>query len=389
MNLGSLKDGILSAFGFGKAGTAVFYPYNSLLTDYGIGENSQVFSVRLIAYAHADTKVGSKVDQVPNTKIAEFEIIQSTPSVTLSHSHSYGGDSFIHQLANGVNGATFLGLNFSTIAEMVNGTMIQVGGGSAAVSTPWNTFGGLDLAKSYTGSQAPSFKVEFNLVTHNNALTDVVIPSILLSYLSYPKVDNKRGINEMIKILAKQSNSILQAATKFIGGLGDSGAEKTAKEGVDKALDGLKTLRDSIKNLSAGKWRYTVGQAPPYWTLRCSNGIYGMMNASLADVTITYNGPWLDATKASLGSTLGGLLQVASGSMTGLNPQSILGEDTGGFDVKSLTDFFGGGVNQFKGYPTSATVSLTFVSNYSKVFGEEIIASMEGHTGAKVGVNLI
>jgi len=381
--------GFLSNLGLGKAGTAIFYPYNSLLTDYGIGKNSQVFSVRIVAFAHPDTFTGaSGVNNVPPTKLAEFEIIQCTPSVTLNHSHNYGGDSWLHGFINGVNGSAFMGLDLSTIANMVSTTMSQIEGKSTAIQTPWNTFGGFDLASAYQGSTAPSFSVDFNLVTHNNPLTDVVIPSVLLSYLSYPKIDKMRGTDKLVEVLSNQTSRLSAAISTFAGALGNTEgtAENTVKEAINITQKGLTTAATIAKNLSAGKWRHTVGTAPPYWTLRCSNGIYGMMNASLADVSITYNGPWIEATNAGIVGQLSTLL--SNTGMTGLNPSSVLSSATSGLDVSAVSDFFKGGANKYKGYPTSANVKLTFVNNYSKVFGEEIISSMQGHQGGKLGINV-
>ena len=384
----TLKNGI---FGGGKTGP-IFYPNNSLIKDYGMN-NAPVFAIDIAAYKAPEQKItknGSDYAVLPQsnpTPMAEYNIIYSAENITINHSHQFGNNGFWGNLANKTVNEPIMGLGI-TGKDIINGlaAIQQLRGtaGSTSFKTEWNSFGSLDMSKSYTSSTPPSITLQFNLVTHNDPLLDVILPATVLSYMTYPKAGTDKDVMSIIKALGARGG-ITDMATSYLSNMVGMGSmiggakDKEAAEIAAKAKGVLDKGVDLAQNIYAGKWRYIVGDAPPMWTVLTSNNIFGLYNASVTNMSVTYNGPWLKSPSAGK-NVLSGL----AGSSAGFNPSSVFPSASGGFKASDLFGMLGG--KETGGYPSSASVSMTFESNYSQFFGEELLSFLTNESGIKGGV---
>jgi hypothetical protein len=401
--LGGLKNffngnGIL---GSSKA-TDIFFPKNPLISDYGIGgKGGQNFTVKIAAYKQPEITISKETKGTTVTantsphSLGEFEILYAPSSLTLSHSHNFGNNNIITKgLKMLDSGSKVFGLGGGDVLSVMQSanqlaTKKEDGGGSTTFKNAWNTFGALDMAKAYEGTSIPSFNLNFSLVAHTDPLLDVVIPATYLTYLTYPKISSgNKNVSDILDMIGQNASSILNTAQGILGNSSKtSETQDKSANAADKSKKELNKFSDMVKEATVGKWRYLVGDAPPFWTLSTSNGVFGMVNASVTNITVEYHGPWIKSPTSNTTDSLKNAISNMGGSSIGFDPTKIFGDSvTGGIGAEDVLGDLFSSDPQMKGYPSYANVSLTFENNYSQMFGEELLAFLDGGKKVKTGV---
>jgi len=125
-----------------------------------------------------------------------------------------------------------------------------------------------------------------------------------------------------------------------------------------------------------------MGDAPPFWIVSSSNGLIHMTNCHIENVTVNYYGPWVESPKNS--NFLNDFLSSQGSSLDSLGADNLAIKNV--FPNAQLIGTSKSiGYSGLGGYPSYATVSITFKHSLSKVFGEEFLLSMTGagsHFGA-------
>ena len=378
--------------GLAAGSSTVLFPNNPLLTDYGINSD-KLFKINLKAYQPLPIRLrpnNNRVDYIhqtgANMKIAEFDVVYSGDSFSVSHTHHWD-ESFFGGAAQALS---------KSIGDVLPGglagfasTAASILQGETAFHTRSDTFGDIDVAPVYKGSGEQQIEISFVLLTHSDPINEVVLPAQLLTYLTYPKIDNDQTLNKLItkseaftdtvvkgagKILKTGVNAISQAFSK------DPPAEAgdRAKEKVDTKL--TRGLVDHIKSFL----RYRVGIAPPVWVITCSNGSQFLGNAHCKSITVEYHGPWLGAPETPSFAAAAKSFVNSSGLPSILStifPSAGILSDFGINDI--LT-----GSNK-GGYPSYATINMTFQSNHKLMFGEEWLLSLGGDRLNKIKVGAV
>ena len=402
----------ITGFFNGAATDRLFIPFNDLIKTYNLDVNS-LFRVKLSAFSTyfpmVDKEGVNKGPSDPNA-IWENELLYNEESVRVNHSHNYGTvgglPGFVVENFN--KGA--LGFSGTDVVravqafdDMMNSTrtMSEIQSSVSPFRTAWNDFSSLDTAKAYQGSSKPqTFTASFYLMASRNPLFEVVIPATVFAYLSYPTINPSKRVN-ILKQLANAASNLGsgERSENYLKELANSLKNRDV-EGTGKGiLDGMALVVsetiDFIKDVTQGtygdKWRYRIGDPPPYWTVSSSNGIIHMNNAHISDIDITYFGPWLKNTSSNAGGEVIRLLKGAN-----INPQTMIGDvlqssnsvGRSGFDTGSLLNAISeGDTDELSGFPSYAEVKVTFESNFNQVFGEEILMAIVGannHFGGKV-----
>jgi len=105
-------------------------------------------------------------------------------------------------------------------------------------------------------------------------------------------------------------------------------------------------------------------------------------NAHISNITVNYFGPWVEKPpKASFAEAIQTL---GNSSGMGLDPTTVFPDSSlignlgqGALDI--ISNFIDSSSN-LGGYPTYATVDITFRHAFEKIFGEEWLLSMTGAT---------
>jgi len=380
--------------GLAAGSSTVLFPNNPLLTDYGINSD-KLFKINLKAYQPLPIRLrpnNNRVDYVhqtgANMKIAEFDVVYSGDSFSVSHIHNWDQSALgggLQTLAN-------------TIGSVLPGGLAGVGSsaasildGSASLHTRTDTFGDIDVAPVYKGSGEQKIEISFVLLTHSDPITEVVLPAQLLTYLTYPKIDNDQTLNKLIDSLGNLKDKLIKdlgetvgktvgAVTGIVKNLSESTEAKVsaaAQQQYDK-LTGV--VQDQIKSFI----RYRVGIAPPVWVITCSNGSQFLGNAHCKSITVEYHGPWLGAPETP------SFAAAAKSFVNSSELPSILSTIFPSAGI--LSDF---GINDILtgsnkgGYPSYATINMTFQSNHKLMFGEEWLLSLGGDRLNKIKVGAV
>jgi hypothetical protein len=356
------------AFSGGRVGNT-FLPTNEFIQQYGL-QSGSLFRVKLTAYKNTSVDIslgegGPKVksDQEPEP-LFEAEVLHNKAELNINHSHQWGdGRGLVSSTLNAMKSGV-LGFNANQILNTLKGASNLVEEGSTPAINEFNSFGAMDIAQVYQGNSAPEFTLSFSLMATTDPLAEVIVPSLVFSYFSYPTLSKDKDITNLFQMMDK-------SATDFLGGIGGGNQSEQKGKNVEKNSKNVLTeAYDAVKNVAKGKWRYRVGNAPPFWVLSSSNGLVFMPNAHISSVNITYYGPWLEApAKGSLLSSLG---SIAGG---GFSPTQVFPNS------QVVGSFFPSmGAEGFKlgGYPTHASVDITFQHTLSTRFGEEILMSLVG-----------
>jgi hypothetical protein len=371
-SLSGIGNGLLTGSFVGPT----FLPMNDLIREYGL-ENGSLFRVKMSAFKNTQVTLSTKEggpfikSKPPTQPLFEAEVLHNEKSLSMNHQHNWGQSQGLIGQAQKAMEKGFLGMKGDTIINALKGATDLVQRDQTNVINEFNTWGSFDVAEVYQGNSAPSFKVKFALIASKDPLIEVVIPSLIFTYFSYPSLSKEKDIGNMVGAIKKMG----QGAAGVLG-FGDSSGKKSATTIVDKAQRTLEDTWKAIKDVSAGKWRYRVGDAPPFWMVSSSNGLIHLPNCHISNIDVNYFGPWVEAPEEK------SVLEAVSGlaSSSGLTPEMV-------FPNSSLIGSFGTNSNSgLGGYPTYATVEITFKHAFTKIFGEEFLLSMGGsssHFGGK------
>lgn len=374
--LGGLGGALGGLFSGGKVG-GNFLPSNSIVNSYGIDQGS-LFRIKMSAYKNTEVKLSTqggnvKVDSKPATSaMAEFEVLHNAESLTISHDHKWNGEGMLHQGAKLFNQG-LMGLKGKDVINFLKGASNLVNRGSAQVATGFNAFSSVDVAKIYNGNTPPTFTVRFVLLATSDPLLEVVLPSIIFTYLSYPRLSNEGEVSNFIQNLDSNNAASL-------GGIFSNAGQTTGKVEAtqQQAQSKLKQMFKAVKDVTQGKWRFRVGHAPPFWKVSSSNGLVHMANCHISNITTEFFGPWVEAPNHS---ALDGFANGNSG--IGLDPTSVFPSST---QLGGLGDVLGSLTSKnLGGYPTYANINITFQHALENMFGEEWLLSLTGasnHFGA-------
>jgi hypothetical protein len=383
--ISSKISGLLS----GLSANSQILPTNKYINDYNLKDGS-LFKIKLQAFKVPDIKISTGSNGInvhptndPNP-VGEFEILYNQDELSIAHGHNYDvAGGFVGGIVNSISNKGLFGLDGRTI-EFAKGVVdlfknVESGqGGTTTLNTDWNTTGTLDIAKAYKGSSnPPSITVTFVALATENPLLEVVAPAVLFTYLSYPHISKEKSLREVAKMVADMSSSFVNSVISSIGfEKGTDGSPKIT-EAQKNAKSAVESASNLFNGISSDKWRYRLGDTPPYWKVSTSNGLFNLQNASLTNVNITYHGPWIEAPSST--SILSALQTFSSVSKMGFNPSSIFPSSSIiGSVGDSLSSLLSDKSNKRGGYPSYATISLTFQNNFNVVFGEEWLTSLTG-----------
>jgi hypothetical protein len=384
-----IKGGIVKrATTFFKNKTNNFtFPISTLLNDYNI-DLSDLFTFRLQAiqneppvFERSDSS-GIVVKDVGKTKLFDFEIIYKNSSIQIDHNHDwedmpmFSTEGAVTNLGGLIKKYSSLGIAGTAITAL--NAIFAEGSDKAKGATRKNSFGSLDTAPIYKGSGKQSITLQFTLMAHNNPVSEVVIPSLLLTYMTYPKSSTRPEgiIDAMTKALTEEKNKIEQQLK-----VGEDEGSKAKLNAINKvASNVINTFGIADKDT----WRFVIGAPPPKWTISASNGIYHLEKCHCKSINITYHGPWI---KPPDGTTVGNMLgQIANKSTVGLGElsKSVFPNST-----EFSKDFLTGTKSDtpLKGLPSYADVSMTFEADFDQLFGEEFLLGAAGFGGGKVNVS--
>lgn len=409
--IGGLKNGLFN----GGAVNQTFLPWNDIIRTYNFDKDS-LFRVRINAYSQTapSLSVGPSGPQVTTiadpSPIWQCELLHNEDSLTISHDQNYGdigglvgeGLQLFDKGIMGVGGVDVL-RGLQSVKNLASGT--NVSSTIPPFRSEWNDFASVDIAKAYKGTSNPqNFSTSFILFADKDPFMDVVVPSVIFAYLSYPAIDKTKSVKELLSSFGnavegaggKLGKSISSAFGKLDEGVAGPNTEIAEKAG-EYVKDASTIIKDLVTGVIKDRWRVRIGNPPPYWTVSSSNGIIFLNNAHLKEVSITYHGPWLKpgakaAGIAGLAEKLtgkGGMLGGAGGDLSSA-AGDIFGGATGGSisvlgggakeGISSLLGKMagGGGGSNLSGFPSYAEVKLTFVSNFSQVFAEEMLMGLVG-----------
>lgn len=385
------KDLLGGLFSGGKVGPK-FLPYNDLIQSYGMDTGS-LFRVKMSAFKQPEIRLNSKggnvnVDNVPTTEpLAEFETLYGGDSLSISHDHQYGeAGGLIGMVKNAFQSGGALGLNNMQLLNVVKGVDNLIKKDTTTLLNQFNSFSDLDVSKIYKGNTPPEFTVTFTLIASKDPLLEVVLPALIMTYLSYPRLSNDKDVGNILKTMDGAVSKGLAALplpkNKVTTTEGQTPEQIKETENQQKNI--LQQTYESFKNSVAGKWRYRVGHAPPFWIVSSSNGIIYMPNAMLRNVTVNYFGPWVQAPpRKSLITFFNSAANAGGFGAGGILDPKVVFPDTKA--IKYDASSFLKGITNLGGYPSYATVSMTFQHAFDRMFGEEWLLSMTGaatHLGA-------
>lgn len=366
-------------------------PSNPLLTDYNIGKD--LFKIRLKAKNHEITMMDEKGEPIKNNNdkvnLFEMEVLYSQPSLSINHSFEWGDSVFSSSAENISNASRFINRGIDSSSKLPQGKFFDI---------YRENIGGLEVAPVYKGSSKPSYTVNFILLAHSDPYKEVVLPAQLLTYLAYPQI-KKNNIDSLLKILNGQSNSLdsLNRGNEDINIDSFKGEDKDVNSLLEKLKESKATLADAFPSEGGNNWRYRSGSAPSFWSLESSNGLMDMDHCHISGLNIQYNSPWVAPVRSFTGGYKN-TLQFANSIKSIVDSGAQGGEsgiasmvnsifpnvlDTGKSAITSagkilgidaLKDFSGELDYGFTGgFPSYAEVSITFTSNYDKIFGEDWI----------------
>lgn len=363
---------------FGSDG--LLLPMNSIIRDYGMLDG-QTFKVKVRALQPKPIELfpnsdGMDTKKDANPEIVVFEVFYSADSITINHAHSWGDSMVGGMVKTAAQAAGKIGL--SSLVSMANAAANKKPVISGVVRQ--DSWMDVDVAPIYQGTAGQKLDLTFYLVAHDDPLKEVVIPAQILTYLTYPKL--------------QVDSSALQLIAKYVsevsGLTGDALNKATAN--ILKDLENNKDIPAALKDAIltavqiagrfsgqpgdqiASSFRLRFGSPPPIWQISCSNGSLFMISAHVSNLSVTYYGPWLSSkSQASLLKDIGTAL--ASGkpglsSIASIYPSaSVLGMAGNG-----LMDMLLG--SNKGGYPSYAEITMSFESNFTSVFGEEWLLSL-------------
>ena len=367
-------------------------PSNPLLTDYNIGKD--LFKVRMKAKNHEITMKDEKGNDIKNNNdkvnLFEMEVLYNQPSLSINHSFEWGDSVFASAAENISNSAKFIKRGIDSASKLPQGKVFDI---------YRENIGGLEVAPVYKGSSKPSYTVNFILLAHSDPYKEVVLPAQLLTYLAYPQI-KKNNIDSLLKILNGQTNSLdpLGKGNKDIANLDSlKGEDNDVDSLLEKLQQSKVAISEAFPSEGGNNWRYRSGSAPSFWSLESSNGLMDLDHCHISGLNIQYNSPWVAPVRSFTGGykkTLqfansiksivdsgaqGGESGIAS-MVNSIFPNVL---DTGKSAITSagkilgidaLKDFSGELDYGFTGgFPSYAEVSITFTSNYDKIFGEDWI----------------
>lgn len=395
------------------------FPINPLVTDYNIGKD--LFKVKIKAKRNKNTSInddgGKTIAKDSELKTFNMEILYSNPSLSVSHSFDWGEGIF----ATMAEGASTLARGLKKVGEAKDALLSPTAEpGQLGKVLGQSKVGGLEIAPIFKGSTKPSITLDFILLAHSDPYLEVVLPAQIITYLAYPKVSPNNNIGVLVDMLNGQSTKLTSTQEKNMS-LRDLGGFDVGKNAEGKAdgvinewKDAINKTKDSLDRAfpsdGGDNWRFLLGEQPDFWEIETSNGIMDMKYAHISALNITYNSPWV-APVRDFGGNYSNSLQFAnavksiveSGAQGGesgvasmvqsIFPNALdlgksaiskLGGGIPGPIGDALRDFSGEMDYGFKGgYPSYANVSITFTSNYEKMFGEDWITN-----GNKPNINV-
>jgi hypothetical protein len=379
----------------------LYLPINPLVKDYNIGKD--LFKVKIKSKTNKPSKLDSDGNVIKDKNNAiptfEMEILYNQPSLSVAHSFEWG-NSMLGGAAEGINTvARGLKRGLSMKNEIATGGNVF----NSLSAKP----GGLDVAPVYKGSSKPSVTLNFILLAHTDPYLEVVLPAQILTYIAYPSI-TPGNLDALVKKLNGVSSNFVSSSDSMKGN--SDIAKNALKDSADNpivkgALEGMGATIDNVSKLfsdEGGKnWRYVTGEQPDFWEIETSNGIMNMKFAHISAMNITYHSPWV-APKNSYEGNYAKSLQFAgavksivesgaqggesgiSSMVSSIFPNALdfgksmvskLGGGLPGEAGKFFEDFSGEVDYSFEGgFPSYAEVSMTFTSNYEKIFGEDWIA---------------
>ena len=360
-----------------------FLPNNDLLTEYGITDSNNLFSVNLQAFkppviSVKKTKGGSEVNpESTPTPLKTFDVLYSGQNLKIDHNHKFDTSqlgSIVNKFFNEEVAFGFKGKDIAAqFAEAAK--LFKEGDQNIEAKLDWNTFSSVDVAKAYKGSTPPSITINFTLLASKDPLREVVLPCLALTYLSYPRLSDDSLLSTIVSLATAAGDgaaSIFGQAGLGNLGAGDDKTKKDAEELEKLATGKLKEIYTKLKSSYEGRWRAQTGYPPPFWQVTCSNGLFSMKNASLSNLSINYNGPWLAAPPPA--NILSTLAKFADGTSVGFPVSEVFpGSSIGSIASDILGLFSAKGDGTFKGMPTYAEVTMTFENNFTQLYAEDWI----------------
>ena len=391
---GSKIAGAASALGGFMAGAEVpnnVFPSNPIMSQYNLNEDN-LFTVDVEAYEQPTFTIqntgeggilgGYKLDVAKKEKVIfAAQLLYSDTTFAISHSHSWGESMLTTALKN-VGGLSQVAKKLAAVESALR---VKPGESVASdgVTTEFNAFNSVDVADVYQGSGKQSFDVTFYAVAYDDPINEVILPSLLFTYLSYPRQSDK--IPDWIYSLENIKTSLTSPDK------GKGKADSVIADSVKKINNTLATKE--AQEATASAFRTRVGKVPPSWRVSTSNGLLTMENAHIKDVTTTYYGPWLANPTGDQQSVLSKIVTGVGALAGGGLPLAEVFPGAGGI-VGGIENFFSKSVSsgevKVKGLPSYCEIKLSFESNFSQMFAEEWINPYADKlAGGKTEVNTV
>ena len=205
------------------------------------------------------------MEGLSESTIGSFTIYPNNPDwLSMTHSHNYSDENPISSL---VNPALQLLDTVTNISKAIS----TVAGESASARVSRR----VDFIDQYQNTEKLSFNIPFVLFTKSNFISDIYVPLMFLTALSYPTrvFDSKNDIANF----ARTGVDLLD-------------------EGIEKGGQIVTSTENFLnKNANIGAFRYVIAERPEYLSVRHASGLFFFKLAAITNFSYTYKGPWINS----------------------------------------------------------------------------------------------
>lgn len=363
----------------GKASGCHIFQYNKLLNDYQYFSDN-FFKIRLQAfeapYQAVDSKKQSLTATSPsNTAILDLELLYSGQSFNVSHQHEWGSSdssavgNLIKKIGSGQGDFSNIGkvdLAIDAATQAWTGDSVKAIDSSSKLGqslfTP-NRFGKIEVANAYKGSTSQTFNITTTFIASSDPYKDVVFPCKILESIGYPTL--------------VQDSALLSAARSTASAV--VGSNVISK--VKKSTDEDSKIKQVLQNSTKGTFSARYGKVPPVWNVMFSNNLHGLSSCALTAVNVEYYGPWIKKPNES--EVEKSIARLNNGANADFNDiaKSIY-EDGDKLTAKEFDAKNG----RKGGFPSFATVTLTFTDTFNNPFQEDILRNLYGNLDTMISV---